>query len=132
MTANGSSAIVPLTRSRDFGARKRALVTVKASGVQQSGSSASTRPSASSSMQLSQISDPRVVDVVVVAGVVVVLLAGVLVVVVGTVVVVAGVTLLVTLLVFCPGFGSGTGLDTVAVLVTVPPVAVTVYVTVMV
>src|SRR5262245_29296562 len=56
MPANGLPAIVPATRIRPLPARKRALVTVSVSGAQQSGSSASTRPSPSSSRQFPQSS----------------------------------------------------------------------------
>src|SRR5262245_19746475 len=92
--------------------------------AQQSGSALSISPSPSSSTQLSQISLPPVVEVVVVTGVLVVLA---MVVEVATVVVVgAGVIAVVTLLVFWSGVGSKIGLMTLAVLVTVPLVATTV------
>src|SRR5262249_44741020 len=96
--------------------------------VQQSGSALSISPSPSSSTQLSQISLPPVVVVVVVTGVLVVL--AIVVEVVTVVVVGAGVIAVVTLLVFWSGLGSGIGLVTLAVLVAVPPVATTVWVTV--
>ena len=97
--------------------RTRVTLNVPVS-VQQSGSALSISPSPSSSTQLLQISLPLVVVVVVVTGVLVVLTL--VVVVVTVVVVAAGVTSVVTLLVFWSGFGSGIGLEMVAVLVTVP------------
>src|SRR5262249_14690896 len=129
--ANVPSASVACTRSVDLPGRKRALLTVRACGVaQQAGSSASISPFPLSSTQLSQISLPLVVVVVLVTGLIVVLttvvVTGLMVVLTTVVVVEAGVTPAVTLLVFWSGFGSGIGLEMVAVLVTVPPVATTV------
>src|SRR5262249_3210185 len=118
--ANVPSASVACTRSVDLPGRKRALLTVRACGVaQQAGSSASISPLPLSSTQLSQISLPLVVVVVIVTGVmVVVIVTGVMVVLTTVVVVEGGVTPAVTLLVFWSGFGSGIGLEMVAVFVT--------------